>query len=158
MGHSVEGRYPFLDVRVVEFCNRLPPNVKMNVLTEKYLLKRLGRKYLPDAVWQRVKRPYRAPIQRSFFDQRLDYVEELLCEAALRESGYFEPEAVRRLAAKATSGARLSEIEDMALVGVISTQLVDYHFVRNFSAPGTPSSPGESPPVRKRVERLTALH
>ena len=25
MAHAVEGRYPFLDVRVMEFCNRLPP-------------------------------------------------------------------------------------------------------------------------------------
>lgn len=136
MAHSVEGRYPFLDVRVVEFCNRLPPNLKMNVLTEKYLLKMLGRKYLPDSIWQRVKRPYRAPIHRSFFARPLGFVNELLAPDALRESGYFEPEAVNRLAAKAAGGAHLSEVEDMALVGVLSTQLVHQQFVRSFDTSG----------------------
>jgi asparagine synthase (glutamine-hydrolysing) len=131
MGNSVEGRYPFLDYRVMEFSNRLPPGMKMPVLTEKWLLKRLGRKYLPDRIWQRVKRPYRAPIHRSFFNPSpLDYVSELLSEESLRATGYFEPTAVSRLVQKAAGGAELSEVEDMALVGVLSTQLVDQWFVR----------------------------
>ncbi len=157
MGHSVEGRYPFLDVRVVEFCNRLPPNVKMNVLTEKYLLKMLGRKYLPDTVWQRVKRPYRAPIHRSFFSKPLDYAQELLCEKALRDAGYFEPEAVRRLVAKASAGGRLSEMDDMALVGILSTQLVDHQFVKNFPVSPAVTALATLPVVRKRVDRLAVL-
>ena len=28
MAHSIEGRFPFLDCRVVEFCNRLPPEIE----------------------------------------------------------------------------------------------------------------------------------
>ncbi len=131
MGHSVEGRYPFLDYRVMEFGGRLPPALKMPVLTEKWLLKQLGRKYLPERIWQRVKRPYRAPIHRSFFDpQPLDYVTELLSEDSLRTTGYFEPSAVVKLVQKAAGGGELSEVEDMALVGIISTQLVDHWFVR----------------------------
>src|SRR5262249_11371733 len=43
MAHSVEGRYPFLDYRVIEFCNRLPSRLKLRGLTEKYLLRRLAR-------------------------------------------------------------------------------------------------------------------
>jgi asparagine synthase (glutamine-hydrolysing) len=39
MAHSVEGRYPFLDVRVVEFCNRLPARLKLRGLTDKFLLR-----------------------------------------------------------------------------------------------------------------------
>jgi len=131
MGNSVEGRYPFLDYRVMEFGGRLPPDLKMPVLTEKWLLKRLGRKYLPERIWQRVKRPYRAPIHRSFFDpQPLDYVADLLSEDALRSAGYFEPAAVIRLAQKAANKGELSEVEDMALVGILSTQLVHHWFVR----------------------------
>ena len=66
--NSVEGRFPFLDHRVVEFCNRLPPNLKLRGLTEKYLLKRLASEWIPDDIWRRPKRPYRAPIHKSFFD------------------------------------------------------------------------------------------
>jgi asparagine synthase (glutamine-hydrolysing) len=131
MAHSVEGRYPFLDYRVVEFCNRLPSHLKMQVLTEKYLLKMLGKKYVPDEIWQRVKRPYRAPIHHSFFNPvPVDYVTELLSEEALSSTSYFEPSAVQKLAQKAANGGELSEVEDMALVGILSTQLVDRMFVK----------------------------
>jgi asparagine synthase (glutamine-hydrolysing) len=134
MAHSVEGRYPFLDYRVIEFCNRLPSHLKLEVLTEKYLLKQLGRKYVPESIWQRVKRPYRAPIQRSFFPgQPLDWVQELTSEAALRASGYFQPEAVSRLLTKSAAGGALSEVDDMALVGILSTQLLHHQFVDHFS-------------------------
>jgi asparagine synthase (glutamine-hydrolysing) len=89
MAHSIEGRFPFLDVRVIEFCNRLPPRLKMQGLTEKVLLKRLGREWLPAEIWQRRKRPYRAPIQRSFFHHPTpDYVRELLSPEVLRSAGF----------------------------------------------------------------------
>ncbi len=131
MAHSVEGRYPFLDDRVIEFCNRLPTHLKMPGLTEKFLLKQLGMKYLPAEIWRRVKRPYRAPIRRSFFDpEPLDYVNGLLSENAIRQSGYFDSAAVSNLVKKVTNGTELSEVEDMALVGVLSTQLVDQMFIR----------------------------
>jgi asparagine synthase (glutamine-hydrolysing) len=134
MAHSVEGRYPFLDYRVIEFSNKLPVHLKMPVLTEKFILKQLGMKYLPDEIWQRVKRPYRAPIHRSFFDPRpLDYVEDLLSERALARTGYFDPQSVQRLVQKTMNGLELSEVEDMALVGVLSTQLVDKFFIRKES-------------------------
>jgi asparagine synthase (glutamine-hydrolysing) len=131
MAHSVEGRYPFLDYRVIEFCSRLPSEMKMPVLVEKWLLKQLGKKYLPDSIWKRVKKPYRAPIHRSFFTpQPLDYVTDLLSEPAVQASGLFDPQAVARLRQKAQNGASLSEVEEMALVGVLSTQLVHDQFVR----------------------------
>ena len=130
MAHSVEGRYPFLDYRVVEFCNRLPTHLKMPGISEKYILKQLGKKYLPAEIWQRVKRPYRAPIQRSFFyPSPPEYVKELLSEPALRQSGFFKPQAVRGLVEKASSSLELSEVEDMALVGILSTQLVNQLFI-----------------------------
>src|SRR5207245_6239531 len=40
MAHAVEGRFPFLDHRVVEFAANLPPGLKMRALDEKYLLRR----------------------------------------------------------------------------------------------------------------------
>jgi asparagine synthase (glutamine-hydrolysing) len=43
MAHSVEGRYPFLDHRVAEFCAALPERLRLKVLAEKYLLKKIAR-------------------------------------------------------------------------------------------------------------------
>ncbi len=158
MAHSVEGRYPFLDYRVVEFCNRLPSNVKLSGLTEKWLLKQLGRKLLPKAIWQRTKRPYRAPIQHSFFGHSgaaHAYAQELWTEQALQESGLFKPAPVMQLAAKARSGANLSETEEMAVVGILSTQLVYDQFVKTFRAP----APSSTQPIHiKLVDRLSEVN
>jgi asparagine synthase (glutamine-hydrolysing) len=132
MAHSVEGRYPFLDHRMVGFCSRLPANLKLRGLSDKQLLRQLGRSLLPVHSWQRRKRPYRAPIQRCFFrgERALEYVEELTAPEAVRRGGYFKPSAVEFLTGKARGLGSLSEVEEMALVGIISTQLVDYYYVR----------------------------
>ncbi len=130
MGHSVEGRFPFLDYRVVEFCNQLPPSVKLRGLTEKYLLKTVSREWLPAEITDRPKQPFRAPIHRAFFnDSPPDYLEELLSPASIKASGYFNPLAVDHLVAKLKRGLPLGETDDMALAGIISTQLVDRQFV-----------------------------
>ena len=159
MAHSIEGRFPFLDCRVVEFCNRLPPKLKLRGLTEKYLLKRLGRQWLPPEIWQRPKRPYRAPIHRSFFGESTpDYVNELLSPEKLRATGLFKPEAVGQFVQKLRRGARIGESDDMALAGILSTQLVHHYFVERFRMPPPLS---ESDPVKvRRGEALrgTELH
>ena len=136
MAHSVEGRYPFLDFRVVEFCSRLPANLKLRGLNEKYLLKKVARRWLPEAIWQRPKRPYRAPIYRSFFNKTTpDFVRELLSPAALKESGLFNPTAVGQLVQKIDGGLPLGETDDMALAGILSSQLVYQQFVKDFRMP-----------------------
>ena len=43
MAHSLEGRYPFLDHRVVKFAGRLSTSLKMKVLNQKFLLKRAAK-------------------------------------------------------------------------------------------------------------------
>lgn len=135
MANSVEGRFPFLDYRVVEFCNRLPSNLKLRGLNEKWLLRQLASKLLPADIWQRRKRPYRAPIHRSFFhNQTPDYVTELLSEKALQASGLFNPLAVAQLVRKVQSGLPLSEVDDMAVAGVLSAQLTHQQFVKEFDA------------------------
>ncbi len=133
MAHSVEGRYPFLDFRVVDFCNRLPSRLKLRGLQEKYLLRKLAARWLPPEIAARRKRPYRAPIHRSFFHaQTPDYVRELLSENDLKQSCCFKPAAVQQLVAKLDQGKTLGETDDMALAGILSTQLVWSQFVRSF--------------------------
>jgi asparagine synthase (glutamine-hydrolysing) len=134
MANSVEGRFPFLDVRVVEFCNRLPARMKLRGLREKWLLKAAAEPWLPQAIRRRPKRPYRAPVHRSFFNPEApDYVRELLSPEALRETGLFKPALVEQFVAKLTRGASVGETEDMALVGILSTQLLHERFIKRFS-------------------------
>jgi asparagine synthase (glutamine-hydrolysing) len=134
MAHSVEGRFPFLDYRLVEFCNRLPATCKMRGLRDKRLLRRLGLELLPDEIWNRRKKPYRAPIHRSFLNRQTQpYVRELLSEASVNDAGFFIPAAVSKLIAKIEQGVPIGETDDMALAGIISTQLLHHLFVKHFN-------------------------
>jgi asparagine synthase (glutamine-hydrolysing) len=133
MAHSVEGRFPFLDVRLVEFCNRLPAAMKLRGLQEKHLLKQAALPWLPEAIRRRPKRPYRAPVHRSFFNENTpDYVRELLQPHNLRASGFFKPAAVEQLVRKIDAGSAIGETDDMALAGILSTLLVQRQFVTHF--------------------------
>ena len=137
MANSVEGRYPFLDHRVVELASQIPSRFRMNGLNGKFILKNAARNIIPDELIDRPKQPYRAPISRCFFGKGApDYVDELLSEDSLKKTGYFNPKKVSKLTSKCQrqEGRILSERENMALVGILSTQLVDHQFIRNFPA------------------------
>jgi asparagine synthase (glutamine-hydrolysing) len=130
--NSVEGRFPFLDHRVVEFVARLPAKLKIRGLREKHILKESAKGFLPPSIIERHKQPYRAPIHGALFNQTLDYVSELLSPEGLRAGGVFAPEPVDRLMRKYRRFGRLSEFEDMALIGVLTTQLLTHQFVHHF--------------------------
>jgi asparagine synthase (glutamine-hydrolysing) len=62
----------------------------------------------------------------------------LLSEDALRQKGYFDSKKVGNLITKCQrqEGHLVSERENMALVGILSTQLLDHLFLQSF--PPTP--------------------
>lgn len=130
MANSVEGRFPFLDHRLIEFANRLHPTYKMRVLREKQLLKRAMRGRLPASILQRHKQPYRAPDAAAFLGpQAPDYVNELMGRQRLARYGYFDPEKVARLIAKLQKARVPAARDNMAFVGILSTQLWHAQFV-----------------------------
>jgi asparagine synthase (glutamine-hydrolysing) len=133
MAHSVESRYPFLDHRVVNFSSRLSPTLKMKVLSQKFLLKRSARGLIPAEIIRRPKQPYRAPDGKSFFQpEALPYVEDLLSPETIQAHGIFDPQSVSALVRKFKAGRAIGVKDNMALVGILSTQLVIEHFVRHF--------------------------
>jgi asparagine synthase (glutamine-hydrolysing) len=132
MAHSIEGRFPFLDHRVIEFASRLHPESKIRGLNEKFLLKRAVRDLLPETVTNRVKQPYRAPDAQSFLANGApDYVRELLSPARIASSGYFDPGSVSKLVEKCSAGRGIGFADNMAFVGILSTMLLDEQFLRN---------------------------
>ncbi|UFS69147.1 asparagine synthase (glutamine-hydrolyzing) [Geomonas sp. RF6] len=148
MGNSLELRVPFLDYRVIDFAMRLPPAWKIRALDEKHILKRAFRDLVPQRILSRPKHPYRAPIRDVFFAQRPGYLDELLSEPALKRSGYFDPGKVRMLVEKFRNAEKFvaSETQNMALVGILSTQLVHEKFIDHF-----PSGEIEPAAMKKRV-------
>jgi asparagine synthase (glutamine-hydrolysing) len=135
MAHAVEGRYPFLDYRVVEFASRIPARYRLLGLKDKFILRKAAAELIPAELAQRPKRPYRAPISRCFLGNPSHaYVQDLLSERGIKETGYFDSQRVKALLEKCrkNEGKLLSERENMGLVGIISTQLLHHHFVKNF--------------------------
>jgi len=137
MAHSVEGRFPFLDYRVVEFASKLPVSMKMKVLDEKYLLRRCAKDLIPTSVRTRRKQPYRAPEGASLLDPAArEYVEELLSPARIRSDGIFDPQSVEKLLDKFRRGAAIGIKDNMSLVGIVSTQLLVHQYINNFDCKG----------------------
>jgi asparagine synthase (glutamine-hydrolysing) len=136
MAHGVEARFPFLDHRVIEFAGRLPARLKMRVLDEKYLLKQSVASLIPESVRRRKKQPYRAPESKAFMAPgagRHDYVDELLSPARVRDAGVFAPNAVERLLHKVRASETVTTRDNMAFVGVLSTQLLVDRFLQHFT-------------------------
>lgn len=126
MANSVEGRVPFLDHRVVEFANSLPPRYKLRGLREKAILRKAVADLLPPRILNRVKQPYRAPDNQSFFrdGQTASLVQDLLAPDRVRQAGYFDSTLVGRLVDKCRAGKAIGFADNMAFVGILSTMLV----------------------------------
>ena len=115
---------------MVEFAAKIPSRLKMKVLNEKYILKKCAAPLIPLSVAQRPKQPYRAPDGKAFFASTPpDYVEELLSADHIRRSALFNPVAVQKLVDKFKNGRAIGIKDNMALVGILSTQLLIHHFV-----------------------------
>ncbi len=136
MANSVEGRYPFLDYRVIEFCGKLNDNFKLNGLNEKFLLKKMSSGKIPASITKRTKQPYRAPIADSFFNAGSPaYISESLSEENLRSFGLFNHLKVKRLIDKISLQKNISEVDQMAIAGILSTQLLYKMFILDPIAP-----------------------
>lgn len=131
MANSIEGRYPFLDHRVIEFCMALHPDLKLHGLNEKYLLKKMMKDRLPDAILNRSKQAYRAPIRSLFASETLpEYLKTMLSEQRLTEFGVFNVEHVKTLLSKIISNKGVSEMDNMAITAVLSIQILYDLFIK----------------------------
>ena len=125
MAHSVEGRYPFLDHRVIEFCSRLPWNHKIRGLNEKYLMKKLMNGRLPDQVVNRPKQAYRAPVASSLTsDKAPEYLREAMSPEMINRFGIFDSATVEKLLGNMQEGKTVTENQNMAVAGILSTQIL----------------------------------
>ena len=132
MANSVEGRYPFLDYRVIEFCSSLPADFKLNGLNEKFLLKKLLKNRIPEKILKRPKQAYRAPIKSVFLGKYTpEYVKEMLSDYYTKKAGIFNYKSVAGVISKMQNTGVISEIDNMVLTSVISTHLIHYQFIEN---------------------------
>ena len=128
MAHSIEGRFPFLDINVFRLAASLPAEYKLKVLDEKHVLKRASDGVIPQEILRRQKQPYRSPDALAFVDKTTaERVDDILTESAVKNAGVFDPRAIamlwKKCKARAASG-QFSNTDNMAVVGALSTQLI----------------------------------
>ena len=130
MANAVEGRFPFLDHRVVEMAARIPPSLKLRGLTEKHILRKAASDLVPRA-WRsgRSSPTARRTALPSSARRRRPMSSGCLPGRRLSASGLFDRAAVEKLAAKARSGRAGGFRDNAALTGILSTQLWREAFV-----------------------------
>jgi asparagine synthase (glutamine-hydrolysing) len=97
LAHSVEGRFPFLDIGVLDSVARMPPDLKLRGFREKHVLRQIGARYLPRVIVEREKFPFAAPGSPQLLRLKAEWVEDLLSSETIARQGYFNPAEVERL-------------------------------------------------------------
>ena len=128
MASSVECRFPFLDRDIIELACKMPDRLKIKVLNEKYIVRRIAGKFLPQEIINRQKFPYRAPIDISGILEH-EYVRDLTCAGKLKQYGIFDPEPVGRMIRAVLAKPVASERESMIFMGIVTTQMLYERFV-----------------------------
>ena len=135
MAHSVEGRFPYLDHQFVAFAGGLPKKYKIPGLRDKLVLREAFRSLLPQTICHRPKFAYQAPGIRAFFGvggRQSDLVDQYLNPQSIEDAGLFKPKLVAGLLRKiaASKLARLGTRDNMAMVQILSSQILYDQFIR----------------------------
>jgi len=96
MYHSIEGREPFLDHRLVEFAAQLPNEYKIRDGEKKYLLKKLLGRYLPKELYDLPKKGFGAPLEQWIKDHFHQKFNEVLGNT----NGLFDKKEINTLLAR----------------------------------------------------------
>lgn len=104
MVHSLEGRVPLLDHKLVEFVATLPARLKLNGTKRKYLLRQVASKLLPTEVVHRKKQGFPIPIDRWFRGEAREWMRDHLSPATIQRRGWFDAKFIARLISEHESG------------------------------------------------------
>lgn len=97
MASSLEARVPFLDYRLVEFIESLPPGLRLKGMTGKYLHKKACEKWLPKKIVYRKKKGFANPVENWFRNQMRPFVEECLLSKDSSMARYFDQAYIKQI-------------------------------------------------------------
>ena len=104
MAASLEARVPLLDHKLVEFAASLPQHLKVNGLTRKYLLRKVGQALLPPEIIRRKKKGFPMPISLWFRKEARSFLRDVLSPSTLQRRGLFNPAFVEKLLSEHENG------------------------------------------------------
>ena len=130
MAHSVEGRYPFLDHRLVEKLFYYRDCYKLNGFSQKYVLGKAFADVIPASILNRPKRPYMAPDLKSFFNngQLTERARVFLSDSMVKDYGIFSSKLIRRLIHKFENRMpeEIGYRDNMLITFILSSQMAQY--------------------------------
>ncbi|KAK1674124.1 asparagine synthase [Colletotrichum godetiae] len=118
MSHSVEARTPFLDHKLTEYVNNLPPSLKMaytpdkipperhqgpwwegigvasQALTEKWILREAAKPFILKELYERQKHPFTAPIKWPKGGPLHDMLQKILTRDRVENLGFVDYKVV----------------------------------------------------------------
>lgn len=97
MANAVEVRYPFLDKDLIEFSTQISSDLKLNDFTEKYILRKMGSRFVPKQVIEREKFHFIAPGSPYLLQKNIEHINDLLSYDRIKRQGFFDPEEIERL-------------------------------------------------------------
>lgn len=128
MANSLEARVPFLDYRLVEFAETLPPGMKLRWFRRKHLHKKAIEKWLPKSVVHRKKKGFENPIDLWLRTQMSRYVGDCLMSEAAAVRRYFDRRFIQQLITEHEAN-RQNYLRHIYLL--ISFELWYERFIRN---------------------------
>ena len=94
MANSVEGRYPFLDLDILQFARQLAPDLKVRGFTDKFVVRKAAQRMLPPEFSGREKFHFTTPTSAQLLRSGNAEVRELLSASYTRQAGLFDPDWV----------------------------------------------------------------
>jgi asparagine synthase (glutamine-hydrolysing) len=104
MANSLETRVPYLDFRVIEFVETLPPQWKLKLFRGKYMHKKALTKWLPKEVVYRKKKGFANPINLWLRHGMKKYVDDCLLSNDSSLQKYFDQQYIRKIVELHCSG------------------------------------------------------
>ena len=122
LANSVEARYPFLDIDLVNFAREIPPHLKLNGYTEKFIVRKIGEEILPPQVLQREKFGWFAPGSPELLQEGVEWIHDVLSFDTIERQGYFDAEAIERIKRRYSQpGFKLNQPYESDLLIVVAS-------------------------------------
>jgi asparagine synthase (glutamine-hydrolysing) len=106
MWHSLELRVPFLHHPFVEDVMRIESGLKIRRMKQKYLLKQVAKKWLPESILTHKKQGFEAPMGRWLRGPLRGLLESTLSEENVRSMAIFDYGKIKHLIDEHVHGAR----------------------------------------------------
>jgi len=104
MAHSLEGRSPLIDYKVVEYAASIPGELKLKGRNLKYILKKVAARYLPRELIDRQKQGFGFPLGIWMRTDLKEFLRNLFAQSVFVEMGMFNFDYINTLLNEHLSG------------------------------------------------------